>query len=117
MVWHYTILMVHARKDEKQDVNVGLRLCTRELVADQFAAVDVADARKQRSDVILRHRLRQVVDNQVRDGHSVDELVIDGVSAVVQLRLLASVLRDLLHCRGTPSTSRHSINTFWHFIT
>jgi len=35
------------------------------LVSDELARLDVANAREQRANVVLRHRLRQVVDDQV----------------------------------------------------
>lgn len=38
------------------------------LVADQLAALDLADAREQRAYLLLGHRLRQVVDDQVGLG-------------------------------------------------
>ena len=40
-------------------------LLTCRLVADQLAALQLPDARKERPDVVLRHRLRQVVDDEV----------------------------------------------------
>lgn len=36
------------------------------LVSDELAGLDFADAREQRPYVVLRHSLRQVVDDQVR---------------------------------------------------
>ena len=37
-----------------------------DLVADQLAALHLADGGEERADLLLRHRLRQVVDDQVR---------------------------------------------------
>jgi len=70
----------------------GLQTC--ELVANELAAVDVADAGKQRPDVILRHRLRQVVDNQVCQHRAV-ALVAVGITAVMQHGLLTTILTHL----------------------
>jgi len=43
-----------------------LRACS--FVSDQFAVFHLADGREQRIDVILRHGLWQVVDDDVRFG-------------------------------------------------
>jgi len=71
-------------------------------VTDQLAAVDISNAGKQRSNVILRHRLRKIVDNQVGQ-HNAVTLVTVRIAAVVQYGLLPSVLSYLIHSGRTPS--------------
>ena len=63
-------------------------------VTNQLAAVDISNAGKQRPDVILRHCLRQIIDNQVRQRCTV-RLVAIGIAAVVQYCLLSAVLSNL----------------------
>ena len=44
---------------------IDLKFKTCNFVADEFATLNFADRSKQGADLLLRHRLRQVVDDQV----------------------------------------------------
>ena len=48
---------------KRADVTRGTRTCR--FVPDELAALDLADAGEERAYVVLRHVLRQVVDDEV----------------------------------------------------
>ena len=49
----------------KNNYNIALKFKTCNFVADEFAAFNFADGSEKRTDLLLRHGLRQVVDDQI----------------------------------------------------
>jgi len=117
--WLIDFCMIYRHTDSASEVTITLLYCrkctiiiqslmqrtdaaTCYFVANQLAAVNISHAGKQRPNVVLRHRLRQVIDNQVCQ-RLVVALVTVGITTVVQHGLLSSVLCNLHHSRTQPS--------------
>ena len=64
-------------KDLNRTPLISLDLLSNSFVPDELAALHLADGREERADLFLRHRLRQVVHDEVRLVFLVVGLLID----------------------------------------
>jgi len=59
------VLQTSTDEDDRRQTAKQYWPITCRLVSDQLTRLDVTNTGEERTNVILRHRLRQVVDNQV----------------------------------------------------